>query len=146
MSDILSKWGNAVASRGFTQIPNYLLRINMFVHEDHQLSATETLILIHLISAWWKEDEMPFPSMRSLAEYSGISERQVQRAIKALDEKKYLVKTKKKVKTVISSNVYDLRPTVKILEEVAEHFDNVHPRKIKTLKGKKLYSLPKSDL
>lgn len=139
MSDILSKWGSAVASRGFTQIPNYLLQINMFVHEDHQLSATETLILIHLIATWWKQDEMPFPSMRTLAERSGISERQVQRAIKALEEKRYLTKAKKKVKTVISSNVYDLTPTVKILEEVAEHFGNTHPRKIKVKKGGKLY-------
>ncbi len=140
MHDILSKWGPDVASRGFTQIPNYLLQINMFVHEDHQLSATETLTLIHLIATWWNKDEMPFPSMRTLAERSGISERQIQRAIKALEEKGYLKKTKKKIKTVISSNVYDLTPTVKILEEVAGHFANAHPRVIKSKKNSKVYS------
>jgi len=134
MHDITSKWGEEVAKRGFTQIPNYLLQINMFVHDDHKLSATETLVLIHLVATWWNKDEMPFPSMRTLAERSGISERQVQRAIKALEEKKYLTKTKRKLKTVIASNVYDLTPTVKILEEVAEHFINAHPRKIKNKK------------
>lgn len=134
MHDMLSKWGEEVAGRGFTQIPNYLLYINMFVHEDHQLSPTEMLILIHLIATWWNKDEMPFPSMKTLAERSGISERQVQRAIKALEEKGYLKKMKKKLKTVIASNVYDLTPTVKILEEVAEHFVNEHPRNIKNKK------------
>lgn len=137
MSDILSKWGKEVAERGFTQIPNYLLQINMFVHDDHKLSASETLILIHLIASWWNKDEMPFPSMKTLAERSGISERQVQRALKALEEKGYLTKTKKKIKTVISSNVYDLMPTVKILEEVAGHYGNAHPRKIQNNKKKK---------
>ena len=66
----------------------------------------------------------------TLSERSGISERQVQRAVKALGEKGYLVKVKKKLKTVIASNAYDLNPTVDILTEIANHYTNHTPREI----------------
>jgi DNA replication protein DnaD len=130
--DIIEKWGASVAKRGFVQLPNYLLQINRFVADEHKLTAVESLVLIHLVASWWKTAELPFPSMKTLAERSGISERQVQRAIKALEEKQYITKTRKKIKTVIASNVYDLGPTVKILQEIAEHYGNEHPRKLRT--------------
>jgi predicted transcriptional regulator len=136
MSDIVEKWGLQVAERGFTQIPNYLLIINSFVHEDHKLSPAEMIVLLHLISSWWKKDEMPYPSMNTLADRIGISQRQVQRSIKTLEEKSYLKKGKKKIKGVIATNIYDLTPTVQILNTVAEHFINKHPREIKTKKTK----------
>ena len=132
MQDIASKWGQEVAERGFAQIPNYLMQINLFVHDDHKLSPAEMIVLLHLVASWWKKDEMPFPSMNTLAQRGGISERQVQRSIKSLEQKGYLTKTKRKIKTVIASNVYDLSPLVQILKDVAEHFVNKHPRKIKT--------------
>jgi len=131
MQSILSKWGKGVAERGFAQIPNYLLQINLYVHDDHKLSPVESLVLFHLVATWWKKDEMPFPSMNTLAERIGISERQVQRAIKALEEKGFLTKKKMKVKGVIASNVYDLNPLVKILNDISEHFVNKNPRTIR---------------
>lgn len=135
MQDISSKWGKEVAERGFTQIPNYLIRINMFVHDDHKLSPTETIVLFHLIASWWKKDEMPFPSLSTLAEQIGISQRQVQRSVNTLEEKGYIKRMKKKVKGVIASNVYDLSPLVEILNTVAGHFINKHPRNIKPTKN-----------
>jgi predicted transcriptional regulator len=132
MQDIATKWGLEVAERGFAQIPNYLIQLNLFVHDDHKLSPAEMVVLLQLVATWWKKDEMPFPSMNTLAERAGISERQVQRSIKSLEQKGYLKKAKKKIKGVIASNVYDLSPLVRILGTVAEHFVNKHPRKIST--------------
>jgi predicted transcriptional regulator len=137
VQDIVTKWGREVAERGFTQIPNYLMRINMFVHDDHKLSPTEMIVLFHLLASWWKTDEMPFPSLNTLADQIGISQRQVQRSINTLEQKGYLKRIKKKVKGVIASNVYDLLPLVGMLKVVAEHFVNKHPRNIKS---------PKDDL
>ena len=71
--------------------------------------------------------------MSTLAQRAGISERQVQRAIKALEQKGYLTKAKKKIKGVIASNVYDLSPLVKILQTVAEHSLLTSTRAIFTL-------------
>jgi len=130
MQDIAAKWGLEVAERGFAQIPNYLIQLNLYVHDDHKLSPAEMVVLLQLVATWWKKDEMPFPSMNTLAERAWISERQVQRSIKSLEQKGYLKKAKKKIKGVIASNVYDLSPLVSILQTVAAHFINKHPRKI----------------
>lgn len=133
MSDVLSKWGAEVAKRGFAQVPHYLIQINQFVHDDHQLSGAEMFVLLQLVASWWKRDQMPFPSIKTLAERTALSERQVQRTIRALEEKGYLKREKKKVDTVIASNVYNLEPTVQILQTVAKHFENKHPRNIKRI-------------
>lgn len=130
MQDISSKWGKEIAGRGFTQIPNYLLQINMFVHEDHRVSPAEMVVLLQIISSWWKKNEMPYPSMRTLADKAGISERQVQRSINSLEKKGYFTKDKRKVKGVIATNIYDLSPLVEMLNVVAEHYVNKHPRNI----------------
>lgn len=131
MEDIANKWGREVVERGFTQVPNYLMQINSFVHEDHKVSPAEMVILLQLVAIWWKRDEMPFPSMTTLADRSGISARQVQRAIKELERKGYLIREKKKVKGVIASNVYNLMPLVDVLKKVAAYYVNKHPRAIK---------------
>lgn len=55
MQDIISKWGKEVAAGGFTQIPNHLIRINMFVHDNIKLSPTEMLVLLPLVASWWKK-------------------------------------------------------------------------------------------
>lgn len=132
MQDVASKWGLDVAKRGFAQIPNYLIQLNLYVHDDHKLAPAEMIVLLQLVATWWKKDEMPFPSMSTIADRSWISERQVQRAIKSLEQKGYVTKTKRKIKNVIASNVYDLTPTVGILQTIAGHFINEHPRNIKT--------------
>ena len=133
MKDVSSKWGQKVAERGFTQIPNYLLNVNMFVIEEMQLSPTEMIVLFHLVACWWKKDEMPFLAMRTLADRTGISERQVQRAIKSLEDKGYFKKERKKIKGIIASNSYDLSPLVEILGTIDSHFINKHPRKIRIM-------------
>jgi DNA replication protein DnaD len=132
VNDIASKWGLEVAKRGFAQIPNYLIQLNLYVHDDHKLAPAEMVVLLQLVASWWKKDEMPFPSMSTIAERAWISERQVQRAINSLEQKGYLTKSKRKIKNFIASNVYDLTPTVTVLQTVAGHFLNEHPRKIKT--------------
>ncbi len=136
MQDITSKWGKKIAERGFTQIPNYLLNINMFVTDEIKISSSETIVLIHLISNWWKKDDLPFPSMKNISERSGISERQVQRALKSLEEKEYISRKKRRINKAISSNAYDLSPTIEILNLVANQFKNKYPRKIKDSKRK----------
>lgn len=134
-TDIEDRWGEEVAARGFAQVPNYLLLLNQFLDEDHTLSPLELLLLIQLVGVWWKKDEAPFPSMRTLAGRCGTSERQVQRAIKRLEEMSLLGRTKRRDRGLISSNAYDLSPLVGRLEEVAEFFPNAFPRKIRSRKS-----------
>ena len=127
---ITAKWGEDVAGRGFTQVPNYLLLINQFLDEEKTLSPLEILLLIQLVGTWWRKNEAPFPSMRTLAARCGTSERQVQRAIGKLEKALLLKRIKRRQKGIIASNAYDLSPLVEVLNEIAKFYPNAFPRKI----------------
>lgn len=131
MSDIADKWGEAVAKRGFAQIPNYLLLLNQFLADDEKLSPAELLILVQLVGTWWDKNEMPFPALKTLAARSGISDRQAQRAVTHLESLGYLKREKRQRGRFIASNAYNLEPLVKVLNEVSKAFPNSSPRSIK---------------
>ena len=127
--DVADKWGEAVSGRGFSQTPNYLLYINQFADEDHKLSPLELMILIQLVSVWWKKSDPPFPSVKTLATRCGASERQILRAISRLETLKLLKRAKRREGGFIASNVYDLSPLVEMLNEIAKVYPNAFPRK-----------------
>jgi hypothetical protein len=130
MSDVVEKWGSEVAERGFAQIPNYLMLINQFMAEDKRLSPAELNVVLQLAGAWWRKAEMPYPSLKTLAVRSGISDRQAQRAVSHLEELGLLKRTKRKSGGLIASNAYDLTPLVRFLGAVAKAFPNEFPRKV----------------
>lgn len=129
--DIATKWGRDVAGAGFAQIPNYLLRFNQFTAQEDRLSAVEMLLLIELAGAWWKRDEPPFPSMKTLAVRCGTSERQILRAVKRLEEIPLLRRINRKRKGIIATNSYDLLPLVEVLQFVAESYPPTRKRAVK---------------
>lgn len=128
MTDITDKWGSRVAERGFAQIPTYLIQINQFLGEDH-LSPIELLVLLQLVATWWKKDELPFPSVSTLAARVGVSSRQVQRALNRLEELKLVERVNRRTRGIISSNAYDLTPLVSFLDDLAQVFPNAYPRR-----------------
>lgn len=130
MSDVVDKWGKEVAERGFAQIPNYLLLVNQFLNDDKRLSPAELNVLLQLTGAWWRKGEMPYPSLKTLAVRSGISDRQAQRAVTRLEELGFLKREKRKSGGLIASNAYDLSPLVAFLNVVAKAFPNEYPRKV----------------
>ncbi len=135
MSEVAQKWGVDVAQRGFAQIPNYLILINQFIEKDNRLSPLELLVLVQLSASWWKKDDLPFPSMGTLATRCGTSERQVLRAISKLEELGFLRRVKRRSKGVIASNAYDMTPLVEVLQEVAKMYPNEFPRAVRATDG-----------
>lgn len=135
MSDMIEKWGQEVAERGFAQIPNYLMLLNGFIDEEKRLSPVELVILFQLVGAWWHKDNMPYPSMATLAIRSGVSERQVQRAVARLEKDGFIARVKRRSQGIIASNAYDLGPLAAMLEEVAKAFPNEFPRTIRRKKA-----------
>lgn len=131
MSDIAAKWGEAVARRGFAQIPNYLMYLNMFLDEEKRLSPVELLILLQLVGTWWRKGDLPFPSMATLGVRCGVSLRQIQRSVTRLEALGLIQRVGRRKKGIIASNAYDLSPLVSTLDEVAKAFPNEFPRKIR---------------
>ena len=129
-SDIAEKWGLKIADRGFAQTPNYLLFINQFIDEDNKLSPLELLLMVQIAATWWKKEELPFPSVKTLATRCGTSERQVLRALAKLEGLELIKRQKRRDKGLIASNVYDLAPLIAQLEKIAEVFPNAFPRKV----------------
>ena len=142
--DVATKWGQDVAAAGFAQIPNYLLKINQFTAEDERLSSVELLLLIQLASAWWRKDELPFPSMKTLALRCGTSERQVLRALKRLEALPLLKRITRKRKGIIATNAYDLSPLVEVLQVVAESYPPERRRAVREQEAGGAISLKKA--
>lgn len=130
MSDVVAKWGQAVAERGFAQLPTYLLNLNRFLDADYRLSPVELLVLFHLAATWWKTDEDPFPSMATLANRCGVSQRQVQRAINALDKQGMVRRIRRSNGGIRASNAYSMAPLVTFLERVAKAYPTEYPRRV----------------
>lgn len=129
-ADIEDKWGPLVAQRGFAQIPNHLLLLNVFLDDEHQLTAIEMLILIQIVGTWWRTSDMPFPSMSTLATRCGVSSRQVQRSINRLEELGFIRRVQRRTRGIMKANAYDLSPLVRVLNAVAKAFPNAYPRTI----------------
>jgi DNA-binding transcriptional regulator YhcF (GntR family) len=144
MSDIEEKWGELVAQRGFAQIPNHLLLLNMFLDEEHKLTATELLVLIQLVGTWWRTGDLPFPSMSTLAARCGVSSRQVQRSITHLEKLALIQRVSRRTKGIVSTNAYDLTPLTKVLNQIAKAFPNPYPRAVDRNAIKEVNSLLKS--
>jgi len=119
------KWGAVTAGAGFTIVPNHLLSINQFVDKEKMISPTEMFVLMHILSAWWSADRLPFPSKATIAKRAGLSSRQVQRALSSLEDKGYLERVARygEDKGRRSSN-YDITGLVSAVAALADE----HPK------------------
>jgi DNA-binding MarR family transcriptional regulator len=75
--NIILKGADAASARGFTQVPNFLLKSN-------KLSSGDKLAFAMLLSYAWQNDYC-FPGQRRLGEDMGIDERNVRRHLKSLE-------------------------------------------------------------
>lgn len=107
------KWGKAVMALGYCIFPSILLQTQGRLG----LSAQEMIILLQLAEHWWRADSPVFPSKETIAERVGLSAKQVQRHIKALEDRG-LVKRNPRYKPGRGqlSNQYDLSGLVEKLK------------------------------
>lgn len=111
------KWGKETMAANYAVIPSALLRGQARLG----INATELAILIHLIDHWWKPDEMPWPSKKTLAERLRVGEKTIQRAMAHLEEEGLIQRKKRFNRTgARTSNEYDLAPLVARLKPIAK--------------------------
>jgi len=85
LSSIKEKWGSTLAT-GFVVVPAILLKRQV----DLELNAQEVVILLHLIAAWWRANDWPYPRTATIAHRAGMSVRTVQRHLRDLENKGFI--------------------------------------------------------
>src|ERR1700730_6683236 len=75
--NIILKGADAATAKGFTQVPNFLLK-------SKKLSSGDKMAFAMLLSYAWQND-FCFPGQRRLGEDLGIDERNVRRHLKSLE-------------------------------------------------------------
>ena len=113
-----AKWGKNVMSRGFVIIPAILLRAQRRLG----LSGTQLAILLQLIDWWWDAGKHPWTSKETLSQRVGLSERQLQRQIAAMEKAGLVQRIYKTTNRGKRPNSYDLSGLVKRLKELAPEF------------------------
>jgi DNA-binding transcriptional ArsR family regulator len=75
--NIILKGADAATAKGFTQVPNFLLK-------SKKLSAGDKMAFAMLLSYAWQND-FCFPGQQRLGEDLGLDERSVRRHLKSLE-------------------------------------------------------------
>jgi DNA-binding transcriptional ArsR family regulator len=71
---------------GYLVIPRAML-----MHQgDLDLTSDEMVVGLNLLASWWKEDDLPYPAVSTLAHRMGVSVRTVQRHLSALEAKGFI--------------------------------------------------------
>ena len=112
------KWGVETIAAGFCILPSLLLQAQRRLG----LSPTQLAFVVQLADFWWDNDRNPWPKKGTLAERLGLSEKQVQRIARQLEQRGYLERIVRKTPRGQTSNGYDLSGLVKRLGELAPEF------------------------
>ena len=95
--NIILKNADILSARGFSQVPNYVLR-------SGELSPGAKLTYAMLISYAWQND-FCFPGQARLAKDIGVTDRSVRTYLKELQQKRYL---NIKQQGLMKPNLYEL--------------------------------------
>lgn len=124
------KWGIDVVRAGYTLIPNHLININLYLSEKSKLTPTEMIVLFIIISNWWNPRKFPAASKKYIGERCGLSERQVQRILRRLEEKGAIRRYADPLNEVGGANKFDLRNILGLLERITGSYKNADHKQI----------------
>ena len=116
---IQDRWGTSVTTgaAGFTAVPSVLIRYQSTI----KLSSIELVVLLNLITHWWRADELPFVRPTTIANRMGVDRRTVERALRSLEARdliRRLPGERRKGKLTIRR--FDLAGLVSTLTSIAD--------------------------
>jgi hypothetical protein len=76
------KWSKPLMDAGWNAIPSVIIE----KQEALGLDAIDMNIIVHLSNYWWTAENLPHPSVGTIAKAIGVKSRTVQKRIKALEE------------------------------------------------------------
>jgi len=74
------KWSPTLMKAGWSAFPNIIIEKQRALGLD----AMDMNILLHLVQYWWLEENVPHPSVATIAEAIGVTPRAIQKRITAL--------------------------------------------------------------
>jgi hypothetical protein len=77
-----AKWSKPLMAAGWTAMPSVIIERQ----EALGLDALDMNIIIHLSHYWWTPENLPHPSVETIAKAVGVKRRAVQKRIKTLHE------------------------------------------------------------
>ena len=74
------KWSPTLMKAGWSAFPNIIIEKQRALGLD----AMDMNILLHLVQYWWLEENVPHPSVATIADAIGVTPRAIQKRITAL--------------------------------------------------------------
>lgn len=114
--ELTKKWGSDIMALGFTAVPDILLKRMGKLN----LTSTEFVVMVQVMSFWWFADNKPFPSKRKIAAAIGCSEKTVQKTMARLEKLGFVTRIeRRKDADRNDSNIYDFAPLIAQLAPMA---------------------------
>ena len=90
---------------GWSALPNIIIEKQASLG----LSPLDMNIILHLVHYWWRVDNPPHPTVKTIAAALGVTERTVQKHVRGLEKAKFLRREeRRKTKNGSVSNLYHL--------------------------------------
>lgn len=98
-----AKWTRQLMAAGWNAIPSIIIE----KQEALGLDAIDMNIIVHLSNYWWHADNLPCPSVETIAKAVGVKPRTVQKRVAALQNVKLLTRTeRRKTRFGSDTNLY----------------------------------------
>jgi predicted transcriptional regulator len=142
-----AKWSKTLMAAGWNALPSIIIEKQRALGLD----AVDMNIIVHLSNYWWRRDNLPHPSIRTIAEAIGVKPRTVQKRIKALHGVGLLTRTERRQSGQGSkTNVYGFEGLIKAAlphaqEKLAAIAERDRQNKDRVARKKPRLSLVKSD-
>ncbi|MEC5383618.1 helix-turn-helix domain-containing protein [Aurantimonas sp. C2-6-R+9] len=111
------KWGKTLMAAGWNVIPSIIIEKQQALGLD----AIDMNIIVHLSHYWWEAENLPHPTVATIAGAIGVKPRTVQKRIKQLAELNLLERIERRhTKSGSAPNLYSFEGLIKAAEPFAE--------------------------
>jgi DNA replication protein DnaD len=111
------KWTKPLMAAGWNAIPSIIIEKQAALGLD----ALDMNIIIHLSNYWWTAENLPFPSVDTIAQAVGVKSRTIQKRIKSLHELGLLTRIeRRRTRLGSDTNLYGFDGLIKAATPYAE--------------------------
>jgi len=111
------KWTKPLMDSGWSVLPNIIIEKQAALGLD----PLDMNIILHLVQYWWVVDNLPHPSVSTIAEAIGVTPRTIQKRIKAMEELGLMEREERRhTKYGSVTNLYSFNGLIKAVAPFAE--------------------------